>query len=98
VDELGYSVVLYPKTNLSSIKEPIMLLSILAAIIITAIFVGAIRKKAAYGIIIIAASAIMRVLAFEAGDDVWWASCMFMIIGAGYCFYPMKAAKIQSNS
>jgi len=74
------------------------MLYILAAIIITAIFVGAIRKKAAYGIIIIAASAIMRALAFEAGDDVWWSSCLFMLIGAGYCFYPMKTAKIQSNS
>lgn len=75
-----------------------MLLSILAAIIIAAIFVGAIRKKAAYGIIVIAAAAIMRALAFEAGDDIWWSSCLFMLIGAGYCFYPMKTANIPSNS
>ena len=93
MDELGYSVVLYPKTNLSSIKEPIMLLSIVSAILFAAMFIGFFRKKAAYGVIIIMASIAMRIMSLEVGNDLWWASCFFMLIGAGYCFYPVKSAK-----
>ena len=74
----------------SSIKEPTML-TFISAIIFIALFLGYFRKKAAYGVIIIIASAVMRVMALEAGDDVWWSSCLFMFIGAAYCFYPVKA-------
>ena len=63
---------------------------ITSAIVFASLYLGFLRKKAIYGYMIIISSTILRICAFEVGNDLWLASCIFMFIGACYCFYPTK--------
>jgi len=67
-----------------------MELEIISAILFAAGFLGALRKKAAYGVLVIICSIIFRANS-DVGTDLWWASCLFILVGAGMVtFLPIK--------